>query len=143
MMTHKERIFHSLLFEALALVLFVPLAMYVTRKDAALMTGISITLSLIAMGWNYLYNLLYDRIFGGDRAARGLWQRVAHGSGFEGGLIFATIPVLMLVLQEGFLTVLIMDLGAVLFFFVYAILFNWGYDRLRPRFLNAVPATGR
>ncbi len=141
-MTHKERILHSLLFEAFALVLFVPLAMFVTQQSAAAMTGLSITLSLIAMGWNYLYNLIYDRLFGADRAARGLRQRIAHGAGFEGGLIFATIPVLMLVLQEDFLTVLIMDLGAVVFFFVYAILFNWAYDQLRLRFVHPAAATG-
>jgi uncharacterized membrane protein len=131
-MSHKERLFHSILFEALALVLFVPLAMFVTQKGAAAMAGISVLLSLIAMAWNYLYNLLFDRFQGSERSSRGLWIRIAHGAGFELGLIFATIPMLMYALQESFLTVLILDLGAVMFFFVYAILFNWAYDALRP-----------
>lgn len=135
-MSHKERLFHSILFEALALVLFVPLAMFVTQKGAALMAGISITLSLIAMVWNYVFNLGYDRLFGADRAARGIGERIAHGIGFEAGLIVFSIPVVMAALQEPFLTVLIMDLGAVLFFLVYAILFNWIYDKLRPRFIR-------
>ena len=135
-MTRKERLFHSILYEAVALILFVPLAMYVTQEGAAVMAWVSIMLSLIAMVWNYVYNLLFDRLFGAERSARGFLVRIGHGAGFEGGLIFVTIPVLMAVLQESFLTVLILDLGAVLFFFVYAILFNWAYDTLRPRILR-------
>lgn len=135
-MTQKERIFHSILFEAIALLLFVPLAMLVTQKGAATMAGISLLLSLMAMVWNYIYNLLFDRFYGAERSTRGLWVRIGHGLGFEAGLIFATIPVLMVALQESFVTVLVLDLGAVVFFFVYAILFNWAYDWLRPRILG-------
>ncbi|MDK9759297.1 hypothetical protein KIV40_29165, partial [Vibrio sp. D173a] len=51
--------------------------------------------------------------------------------GFELGLMTVTLPVLMWVLKLDFLTVLIMDIGLVIFFVLYAIGFNWAYDSVR------------
>lgn len=132
-MTVKERVLHSILFEVIALLLFVPLAMAVTGKGAGTLTVLSITLSLIAMAWNFVYNWGFDAVFGQNRLARTLPLRLFHGVCFEFGLIFVSLHLLMHVLQESFLTVLLMDLGAVAFFLVYAVLFNWVYDILRNR----------
>lgn len=63
-MTTKDRIVHVLLFEGIALLLFVPLAMLLTQEGAAKMTWLSVMLSIIAMIWNYLYNLLVDWMYG-------------------------------------------------------------------------------
>lgn len=130
-MTVKDRVTHMLLFEAIALAIFVPLAMLVTKEGAAVMTGLSLGLSLIAMVWNFLYNWGFDLIFGHDRINRSWTMRLFHGAGFELGMIATSFPILMLVLQRDFLTILLMDIGAVIFFFVYALVFNWAYDVIR------------
>ncbi|MCV0429488.1 MAG: PACE efflux transporter [Roseibium sp.] len=132
-MTVKERVLHSILFEVIALVLFVPLAMAVTGQGAGTMTALSVAMSLIAMVWNFVYNWGFDAVFGNNRLARGFSLRLFHGVCFELGLIFVSLPLLMYVLQEGFLKVLALDLGAVVFFLIYAIVFNWIYDILRNR----------
>ncbi|MFA0403086.1 MULTISPECIES: PACE efflux transporter [unclassified Vibrio] len=111
-MSHKERMLHMVLFEVFALIM---------------MAGLALAMSLIAMAWNYVY----DKIFGADRTKRTKKTRVLHGLGFELGLMTVTLPVLMWVLQLDFLTVLIMDIGLVIFFVLYAIAFNWAYDSVR------------
>jgi len=83
---------------------------------------------LQAMAWNYVYNYGYDKIFGADKTKRTKKTRVLHGLGFELGLMTVTLPVLMWVLKLDFLTILIMDIGLVILFLLYAIGFNWAYD---------------
>lgn len=141
-MTKKERVVHMVLFEAFALATFVPLAMFITNEGAATMTGLSIGLSLIAMVWNLIYNWGFDTVFGHDRINRSFAMRLGHGAGFELGMIATSFPVLMLVLQKDFLTILWLDMGAVIFFFVFAIIFNWAYDVIRhARKSSETPAT--
>ncbi|MEZ8052059.1 PACE efflux transporter [Vibrio atlanticus] len=135
-MSHKERMLHMVLFELVALVLMAGLATYITRNGAGEMAGLALAISLIAMAWNYVYNYGYDKIYGADRSKRTTKTRVLHGLGFELGLMTVTLPVLMWVLQLDFLTVLIMDIGLVIFFVLYAIAFNWAYDSIRAQLVS-------
>lgn len=136
-MNTKERIFHSVLFEAIALVFVITAATVFTDAGAKSATGLAVGLSLIAMCWNYIYNLGFDRIFGYNRIERTFKMRIGHGLGFELGMIFATLPLMMWVLQLDFWTVFVMDIGVVIFFLVYAIVYNWCYDLLRERIINS------
>lgn len=130
-MSIKERIIHTILFEIFALATFVPLALLVTDKDASSVTVMSILLSLVAMVWNYIYNWGFDQAYGSNRSSRSIMMRLGHGVGFELGMVVISFPIIMWMLNLDFLTLLIMDFGAVLFFLVYAITFNWIYDKLR------------
>ncbi len=132
-MTTRERLLHSLLFELIALAIVVPAGILLTGAGAGHMTLTAIGLSLAAVAWNYVYNLMFDRAFGANRIARGWGLRVAHGVGFEAGLLVVTIPVLMWSLGLSALDALIMDIGFVVFFLLYAIAYNWVYDQLRAR----------
>jgi len=132
-MTVKERILHSLLFEAIALCILMVAAKLFTAHNPTVVGGVAIVLSLLAMVWNYVYNLGFDRVFGQDRLSRKMGMRIAHGIGFEAGLLVVTIPLLMWVLQMDFWTVLILDLGVVIFFLVYSIIYNWAYDLVRSK----------
>lgn len=133
-MTIKERILHSVLFEIFALTIMMIGASLFTNHNPAAIGGIGLALSLIAMGWNYVYNLGFDKVFGADRLSRKFGTRIAHGIGFEAGLLVVTIPVLMWALQLDFWTVLILDLGIVIFFLVYSIIYNWVYDQVRAKY---------
>ncbi|MEZ9052559.1 PACE efflux transporter [Vibrio sp. 10N.261.49.A5] len=135
-MSHKERMLHMVLFELVALVLMAGLATYITRNGAGEMAGLALAISLIAMAWNYVYNYGYDKIYGADRSKRTTKTRVLHGLGFELGLMLVTFPLLMWVLQLDFWTVLVMDIGLVIFFVLYAIAFNWAYDSIRAQLVS-------
>lgn len=133
MRTTKDRIRHTLLFEAIALVLSTAVAALVLENSVTEIGSLALTLSLIAMGWNYVYNLWFDH-----------WQhltpphkrsfklRLVHVMGFEGGLLIATLPLvawwLNMPLWHAFLT----DISFTLFFMVYAFAFNWAYDQVFP-----------
>ncbi len=90
-MSVKERILHSLLFEAFALCILMGAATLFTAHNPTVVGGVAIALSVLAMMWNYIYNLGFDRVFGHDRLSRKIGMRIAHGIGFEAGLLLVTI----------------------------------------------------
>ncbi|WP_240473383.1 PACE efflux transporter [Ferrimonas senticii] len=135
-MSRRERVGHSLLFEVIALLIMIPAGSYLTSMDMSKMTGVAIAMSLIAMTVNYGYNLWFDRVFGEDRLNRSWQMRLGHGIGFEVSLMGLMLPLLMWATGFDFWTVLILDIGIVLFFFIYAIVFNYGYDQVRARLLK-------
>ncbi len=127
-MTRTERIFHMVLFEVIALVILTLVAVLTTGNHTLSMGGLVLTLSAIAMIWNYFYNWAFDKAVKGERIKRSKRTRLIHGIGFEVGMILLSFPVIMWALSLNFLSVLLMDFGFVSFFFVYAIIFNWLYD---------------
>ncbi|WED29433.1 PACE efflux transporter [Vibrio sp. DW001] len=135
-MSLKERILHMVLFELIALILMVTLATLIIGKDASKMAGLAVVLSLIAMGWNDIFNWSYDRLSGADRNARTFKVRVLHCLGFELGIMLISFPVLMWALKLGFWAVFVMDIGVVMFFLLYSIGFNWLYDTIRQRMVD-------
>lgn len=130
-MTHKERVLHTVLFELIALSLFVPLAIAFTGEKASHMTLLSVMMSLVAMSWNYVYNILFDNLYGKNRLSRTLSLRIFHGFCFEIGLLVITIPMIMYFLALDFWNAFMLDIGIAIFFLVYAIVFNWCYDLAR------------
>ncbi|MDO6487028.1 PACE efflux transporter [Colwellia sp. 4_MG-2023] len=133
-----ERILHSVLFEAIALIFMIYAAMNFIDVDTKSATGLAMGLSLIAMFWNYFYNLVFDHIFGDDRINRTIKMRIGHGLGFELGLTFVTLPLIMWVLQLDFWIVAAMETTLILFFLLYAIIYNWCYDLARVRIISAL-----
>ncbi len=137
-MSKIERVFHSILFEVVALVIMSGLAYWFTGKDPLHLTGLALSLSLIAMVWNYIFNVFFDRYAGTDRASRGLKIRILHAVLFEIGMLIFSFPAIMWVMDMGFWGVLLMDIGVVIFFLVYAVAFNWAYDRIRAKYFDDV-----
>ena len=135
-MSTKERIFHSLFFEIIALSLLIPLGSLFSDVDMGNMTGLAIGLSLTAMCWNYVYNLMFDKKFGTNRIERSVALRIGHGFVFELGLLFTTLPAIMWILNMDLITALILDMGMIIFFMVFAIIYNWCYDLIKHRLVN-------
>ncbi|WP_260259172.1 PACE efflux transporter [Vibrio intestinalis] len=131
-MQTKERIFHAITFEAVALAIIIPSAAMITGKATGSLAVVGIGLSLFTVVWNYFYNIWFDRWFGYDRANRSFKLRVGHTFGFEGGLIFLTVPTIAWFLQISIGAALLLEAGFLVFFFFYATGFNWLYDRLQP-----------
>lgn len=61
---------------------------------------------------------------------RSFARRLAHGIGFEGGLVVMLVPVMALWLNTSALSAFLANLGLLVFFFVYAIVFTWAFDRV-------------
>ena len=111
--------------------------MFITGNDVAKMSGLAIMLSALAMVWNFIFNIVYDKLYGAERTNRTLWIRIQHGLGFEFGMLVFSFPIMMWMLQLDFLSVLLLDIGAMVFFLLYAIGFNWLYDISRAYIFRA------
>lgn len=136
-MSTNERILHSLLFEVIALSLLIPFGSFFSGIDTGSMTGLAVGLSLTAMCWNYVYNLIFDKYFGANRIHRSLNLRIVHAIVFEFGLLVVTLPAIMWMLNMDFINALILDIGMIIFFVIFAIVYNWCYDITKHKFVSS------
>ena len=134
MRTTADRIRHAILFEIFGLLLITPLASFATGHGLGEIGVIAIIASLLAMGWNYVYNLAFDH---GMVKVRGSVEktvviRVFHALFFELGLLVVMLPFIAWFLGISVWEALLMDIGIALFYMVYAYVYNWIYDRVFP-----------
>lgn len=134
MRTGADRLRHTLGFEVLGMMISVPLFSLLTGQPVDHLGPLAIGLSLLATGWNYLYNLLVDhwmlRRLG--RLEKRLIERVLHALIFELGLLLVVLPLTALWLGISLWQALWLDIGFSLFFVLYAFGYNLAYDRLFP-----------
>ncbi|HEX2545892.1 MAG TPA: PACE efflux transporter, partial [Ramlibacter sp.] len=93
--------------------------------------GLAVVLSTIALTWNYVFNWMFER-WESRQTVRGrsFARRLAHGAGFEGGLVVILVPVMSAWLDISPAAAFVANLGLLVFFFVYAIAFTWAFDRV-------------
>ncbi|GGJ02303.1 membrane protein [Shewanella hanedai] len=132
-MQTKERVFHAIIFELIALAIVIPAAAMFSNKEASSLMVVGVGLSFYAVIWNYFYNIWFDKQFGSERATRSLLLRIGHTLGFESGIIFITVPFVAWFLGISLGAALLMEAAFLIFFFFYAIAFNWCYDNIRTR----------
>ncbi|MGR5361522.1 PACE efflux transporter [Vibrio mediterranei] len=126
-----ERIFHSVLFEVLAVTFSVIGLALFTNHDVAALSGTMIVIATMAMCWNYLFNMMFDYFVQGEKILRSLKTRIVHVVLFEAGLLLVTIPAMAYLLNVSLLEAFVMDIGVTIFVTIYAFLFNLVYDHAR------------
>lgn len=134
-MSNRERIFHALLFECLAIILTLLLTWLLTDHSLSALFSTIVLISFIAMCWNVVFNKLFDRFFTGRRVERSWRVRCFHTLCFELGLLVFTLPLVAAILAISWWDAFVMDMGMTLFIMTYTLVFNWCYDHLRERFL--------
>lgn len=134
-MTTRERIIHSVLFEVFALCTLLPFGALLAGIDMTNIISLAIALAVTSMCWNFIYNLLFDKYFGNNKIDRSLVLRIGHAILFELGLLGVTLPAIMWVLDMSFINALIMDIGLIIFFLIFAVVFNWSYDHIKQQLL--------
>lgn len=124
------RALHAVLFELIAVILTTIFFVAIMKKGIVDMGVLSVIISLMATAWNAVYNYLFDRAqkrFGFSRTRN---IRILHTLGFEGGLIFATVPVAAYWLDTSFLNAFWLESALLLFFLPYSITYNYIYDQI-------------
>lgn len=135
MRTTTDRLRHTLLFEIFGVVICTPLASFILDKNLALIGSLSITISLAAMALNYIFNLCFDKVLIRLKRPvniRPVWLRILHAVLFETSLLVLTVPMVAWWLDMSLWAAFVADMGFVLFFLVYAFVFNWTYDTVFP-----------
>ncbi|MDN2480849.1 PACE efflux transporter [Vibrio agarivorans] len=132
--TDGERIIHSIAFEFGLIATLMPISYLFMSSKSHSVGLIAVALSVFAMLWNYVFNLLFDQCLFNVQGhyTKSPKLRIIHTVLFELGLILITVPILAWSLQVGFIEALLTDLTFVCYAFIYAWGFNLMYDRLRP-----------
>lgn len=129
-----------MLYEAIAIAVVGPVLSVAFEKPPTSAFGLAVVLSTIALTWNYVFNWVFERWEAGQTVrGRSFARRLAHGAGFEGGLVVILVPVMSLWLDISPTAAFVANLGLLVFFFVYAIVFTWAFDRLFGLPASAVP----
>lgn len=131
MTAKRRRVLQAILYEVFAIAFVGPILSLIFDKPPGSTIGLAFVLSSIALGWNYVFNTIFER-WESRQTTRGrsLTRRLLHGAGFEGGLVILLIPIMALWLDISFLNAFLTNLGLLSFFFVYAIGFTWAFDRV-------------
>ncbi|ALM53925.1 PACE efflux transporter [Halomonas huangheensis] len=128
MRSFKERLTHMTLFELGGLVIVTPLAAWLSGHDMGEIGILAAGIATAAMLWNLIWNWGFDRMVPSRK--RSLTQRFVQALGFELGLLIMTLPAVAWWLNVGLVEAFWLDFGFLLFFLVYAMVFNSAFDRI-------------
>ena len=133
MRTKQDRIRHAIAFEIIGLAILISV-MGKLGYDMAHVGLMGVFFSIIATFWNYAFNVGFDRLLlkTMNTLKKTFWIGILHSLSFETGLLVITIPVIAWTLDISLWHAFIMDIGMVIFYVIYAYLFNLAYDNMFP-----------
>jgi uncharacterized membrane protein len=127
----RRRVLQAVLYETIAVACVAPMLVWVFGQSPWSSLGLALTMSAIALAWNYSFNALFERWEARQSVKGRSWRRRAvHGIGFEGGLALILVPVMAGWLGITWWEALVADLAILLFFLVYTVVFTWAFDRV-------------
>lgn len=131
MTPRARRVLQAVLYEFGAIAVVGPVLGFAFEKPASSTFMLAVVLSTIALCWNYAFNAVFER-WESRQVVRGrsFARRLAHGTGFEGGLTLMLVPVMAVWLDTTYLAASLANLGLLAFFFVYAIGYTWAFDKI-------------
>ncbi len=134
MRTTADRIRHAISFEIIGILLIVPLGALGLGMTMESIGVVAIFGATIATLWNYLYNIGFDKIMKRIRGTvhKTLAIRIIHTILFEFGLLTVTLPFIAYYLGVTLWQALLIDIAYVVFYLIYAFIFNWSYDYIFP-----------
>ena len=126
-----RRVVQAMLYESIAIAVVTPVLALAFSHPPGSAFVLSAVMSTIALAWNYLFNSVFER-WESRQAIKGrsLARRIAHGMGFEGGLALILLPLMAWWLHVTLLAAFLADMGLLAFFFVYTVVFTWGFDKV-------------
>ena len=124
-----RRVLQAILYEVFAIAFVGPVLSFAFDQPVSSTFALAVVLSSIALTWNYVFNMLFER-WESRQAVKGrsFARRLVHGIGFEGGLTVLLIPVMSYWLDLSIFGAFLANLSLLVFFFVYAIAFTWLFD---------------
>ena len=126
-----RRVLQAVLYELFALAFVAPMLSWLFGRPPGSTVALTLVMSTIAMGWNFGFNALFERWEATQLEVGRSWRRrVGHGLGYELGLGMILVPVLALWLNITLWQALVADIGIMLFFLVYTVVFTWCFDRV-------------
>ncbi|QUM75579.1 PACE efflux transporter [Moritella sp. 24] len=133
MRTRLDRIRHAVLFEIIGLIAIMGVLSQL-GFELGHVGAMGVLFSVVATGWNYVYNIGFDKYMLSKLGTltKTTFVRIVHSIGFEGGLLFLTIPFMAWFLDLSLWDAFVLDIGMVVFYLFYAYIYNLAYDRVFP-----------
>ena len=126
-----RRVLQAVFYEMGAIAITTPIIKLAFDASASSSIGLAVVMSTIALAWNYVFNAIFERWEARQLIkGRSIWRRLAHGIGFEGGLVTMLVPLMAYWLNISFLNAFYAEIGILLVFFVYAVSFTWAFDKV-------------
>ena len=126
-----ERTFHAISYELVGIVTSAPIVAFLSGKPLTDSGMLATVVAVIAMLWNYAFNWIFDKLHNKYQFDKNLFVRILHGAAFEVGLILLTVPPISLLFGMGLTDAFLLEVGMLIYFFPYTIIYNWVYDKLR------------
>ena len=127
----NRRVCQALLYEIGAVAMVTPILTFAFDADVSSTLPLSVVMATIALIWNYVFNALFERWEKKQvTKGRSLQRRLVHGAGFEGGLVIVLVPLTAYWLNITIWQALIAEIGLLITFFFYAIVFTWVFDKV-------------
>lgn len=129
----RARLVHMILFEVFGILMVTPIFAWGFGHGLAEIFWLSVTLATVAMLWNLLYNIAFDKVeqlLEGKRFERSVLTRIIHAMGFEFSLLAVSLPIVVYSLGISLLEAFIMDISFVVFYLVYVFIFNLCFDKV-------------
>lgn len=126
-----RKILQAILYEAGGVLFVAPALALTYEQGMGYSTLLSLVISAVALAWNMLFNGLFEWWERRQPSRHRNWQRrLLHSLGFEGGLTLILTPVIGAWLGISLWLALVTNLGLFVFFFFYALVFQWVFDRV-------------
>jgi len=126
-----RRVLQAILYEIGAIALTSPIIGFAFDAPASSALTLAAIMSTIALAWNYVFNAIFERWESRQIVkGRSIWRRLAHGIGFEGGLVTMLVPLMAYWLNISLLNAFYAEMGILAVFFVYAVAFTWAFDKI-------------
>ncbi len=130
MKRHQRRVIQAILYESIAIILITPIFSLLFDKELLMLFTLSLFLAFIAVTWSYVFNWIFEQWESRQaRKERTLSHRVMHSLGFEGGLTIIIVPIMARVLDTSLFNAFLAELGVLVFFFFYSLVFTWVFDK--------------
>lgn len=129
-----DRLRHAFSFEIIALSLVVPLGAVAFHMPMHSIGVVGVVSATLATLWNIAYNFIFDvslKRYTGT-TEKTLRSRMLHAVLFEVGLLIGLLPFIAWYLGISLWQAFLMDVSFALFYMVYALGFNWAYDKIFP-----------
>jgi len=134
MLMSKKRWIHALSYEGILLLIMTSVLSYMFEMPVELTGSLGLAMAIISVFWNMLYNNLFEKLEGYLKLQRSIWVRILHAIGFEGGLLFMSVPLIAYSLNLGFLNALLLDISITLCILVYTFIFQWCFDVIERKY---------
>jgi uncharacterized membrane protein len=124
-----RKVTQAVLYELIAVGVLSPALSWAYDESLAYSGALSLMLSASALLWNMLYNLGFEYWEARQRQRSRTWQRrLLHSLGFEGSLTLLLLPLIAWWLSISWWAALVTNLALFVFFFFYALVFQWLFD---------------